>query len=41
MAAFHSICPDDVVVHGREDALHVASVEPVVDALEEFHWIRH
>ena len=28
VAAFHSICPHDVLVHGREHARQVASVEP-------------
>ena len=37
VAALHSICPDDVVVHCREYALHVAGVKPIVDAFEEFH----
>src|ERR1700730_11116622 len=41
VAAFHSICPHDVLVHGSEHALHVASVEPIVNTLQKFHFIRH
>src|ERR1700676_193633 len=35
MPAFHSICPHNILVHGREHALYVASVEPIVNVL--FH----
>jgi hypothetical protein len=31
VAAFHAICPHDILMHRREDGLHVASVEPVID----------
>ena len=41
VAAFHSICPHDFLVHGREHALHVASVEPIVNTLQKLHFIRH
>src|ERR1700746_3668609 len=41
MPTFHSICPDDILVHCHEHILHVASVEPIVEKFEEFHFAGH
>src|SRR5712671_181825 len=41
MTAFHSICPNDLLVHGSEHRLHVTSVEAVVNTFKELHFIRH
>src|ERR1700733_14302973 len=41
MAAFHAICPNDILVHRCEHRLHVASVEAVVNTFEEVHVARH
>ena len=41
MTAFHAICPNDILVHGCEDRLHVTSVEAVVNTLKEVHFVRH
>ena len=41
VAAFHSICPHDVLVHGCEHGLHVAGVEPVINEFEKFHFVGH
>jgi hypothetical protein len=41
VAAFHPICPDDVLVQGRKHAIHVASVKPVVHVFKEFHLLGH
>jgi hypothetical protein len=34
MAPFHSVCPNDIFVQGREHCLHVASIEAIVDSLK-------
>src|SRR5437764_8692035 len=41
VATFHSICPNDIGMHGRENALDLAAVEEGIDSSEEFHVIRH
>ena len=41
MAALHSICPDHILVHARKDAFHVASIEPLVKAFQDFQLIEH
>jgi hypothetical protein len=41
VATFHSIGPNYVGLHGREDALNVAAIEEGIDPSEEFHVIRH
>ena len=41
VAAVHSICPGDVLVHGREHSLHVAGVEPVVNTFEKLYLAGH
>src|ERR1700746_2312889 len=41
MPTFHSICPDDILVHCREHILHVASVEPIVEEFEQFSFGGH
>ena len=41
IAALHSLSPDDIVVHGRKSALHVANIEPVVYALKQFDLTKH
>jgi hypothetical protein len=41
VAAFHAICPDDVLVHRGEECLHITSVEPVVKTFKNFNFIRH
>jgi hypothetical protein len=41
MATFHSICPNNISMHGRENALDLAAVEEGVDSPDEFHVIRH
>src|SRR5438309_3013349 len=41
MPTFHSICPDDVLMHRREHRLHIASVKPIVEKFEEFHFTGH
>src|ERR1700720_3545718 len=41
MTAFHAICPNDILVHGCEHGLHIASVEAVVNVLKEVHFVRH
>lgn len=41
MAAFHSVGPDYVWVHAAKNTLHIASVEPLVKALQHFHLMQH
>ena len=41
VATFHSICPNDVGVHGRENAFAVPAIEEGIDSSQEFHVIRH
>jgi hypothetical protein len=41
VAAFHPICPHDVLVHGCEHSLHVSGVEPVINEFEKFHLVEH
>jgi hypothetical protein len=38
VSTFHSVCPDDVLVQGREHSLHVAGVEPIVEELEQLQF---
>src|SRR5216684_4098694 len=41
MTAFHAICPNDILVHGCEQRLHVTSVEAVVNTFKQVHFVRH
>src|SRR6266852_5842976 len=41
MAAFHAICPNDILVHGCKHRLHVTSVEAAVNTFKEVHFVRH
>jgi hypothetical protein len=41
VATFHSICPNDIGLNGRENALDVAAIEEGIDSSEEFHVIGH
>ena len=41
VTTLHSIRPQDVLVHGCEHGLHVAGIEPVINASQEFHFIWH
>ncbi len=39
VATFHSICPNDIGMHGRESALDLAAVEKGIGSSEELHVI--
>jgi hypothetical protein len=41
VATFHSICPNDIGMHGRENALDLAAVEKGIHSSEQFLIIRH
>src|SRR5258706_11054103 len=41
MAAFHAICPNDILVHSCKYRFHITSVEAVVNPLKELHFVRH
>src|SRR5215470_1746467 len=38
--SLHAVCPNDILMQGREHRLDVASVEEIVESLKEFHVIR-
>ena len=41
VTAFHSICPDNLLLHGCEQFLNVWSVKLVVKPFKKFHFSRH
>ncbi len=41
VAPFHSICPNAFGMHGRENALYVATIEESIDSSYELRVIRH
>ena len=41
VAAFHSICPCDILAHGCKYRLHVTGVKPGINAFEKLYFVRH